>query len=188
MIQIEPDAVTASNRSAIKMRELRSFLSNAKSAVKLQGEVSVLLATDDSIRKLNKSFRKKDKATDVLSFPTEPDMTGGPKLAGDLAVALGVASKQAEEHGHALLVEIKILLLHGLLHLAGYDHETDTGQMARKESALRKQLNLPVGLIQRSVGKTVKQAPQKAVRTKALGPGKTVSQSRTHSRTRSRAS
>lgn len=188
MILIEPDAATASNRSAIKMRELRSFLLKAKSAVRLQGEVSVLLATDASIRTLNKSFRKKDKATDVLSFPADPDMPGGPKLAGDLVIALGIASKQAEEHGHALQMEIKVLLLHGLLHLAGYDHETDTGQMARKESALRKQLDLPVGLIQRSGRKAVKQTPKKSVRTKALSPSKSVSQSHTKSRTRGRAS
>jgi probable rRNA maturation factor len=151
MILIEPDAATSSQRSAIKMRELRSFLVKAQSAVKLKGEVSVLLATDASIRILNRDFRKKDKATDVLSFPAaESEIAGSQKLAGDLAIALGVAARQAEEHGHSLQTEIKVLLLHGLLHLAGYDHETDTGQMARKESALRKQLDLPTGLIQRS--------------------------------------
>ena len=151
MILIEPDAATASNRSALKMRELRGFLSKAKSAVKLQGDISVLLATDTTIRTLNRDFRKKDKTTDVLSFPADGDQPGvASKLAGDLAVSLDVASRQAEEHGHPLQVEVKILLLHGLLHLAGYDHEMDTGQMARKESALRKQFGLPAGLIQRS--------------------------------------
>jgi probable rRNA maturation factor len=169
MIQIEPDAATSANRSAIKMRELRSFLSNAKAAVGLEGEVSVLLATDESIRVLNRDFRKKDKATDVLSFPAaDAGIPGGPKLAGDLAVALGVASTQAEEHGHSLQIELKILLLHGLLHLAGYDHETDAGQMARKESALRRKLDLPVGLIQRSSRKIVKPA-QKSAKKKVAG-------------------
>ena len=151
MILIEPDAATASNRSALKLRELRGFLSQAKSGVGLHGEVSIFLATDATIRKLNREFRKKDKATDVLSFPVEEEhVREAPKQAGDLAISLDTARKQAEEHGHTLQVEVKILLLHGLLHLAGYDHETDKGQMARKESALRKKLDLPGGLIQRS--------------------------------------
>jgi probable rRNA maturation factor len=162
MIQIEPDAAAASHRSAIKMRDLRSFLTMAKEAVRLEGEVSVLLATDASVHVLNRDFRRKNKTTDVLSFPAaDVNVPGGPKLAGDLAIALGVASRQAEEHGHSLQVEIKILLLHGLLHLAGYDHETDNGQMKRKESALRKQLDLPAGLIQRSNERVVKTAAKK---------------------------
>jgi probable rRNA maturation factor len=186
MIQIEPDAATSANRSAIRMRELRSFLSHAKSAVGVQGEVSVLLATDESIRILNRDFRRKDKATDVLSFPAaDAGLPGRSKLAGDLAVALGVASRQAEEHGHPLQIELKILLLHGLLHLAGYDHETDTGQMARKESTLRKQLDLPVGLIQRS-GKAVKRIPAKSVKKKAASSAQVSSKTRT-TRSRSRA-
>jgi len=152
MILIEPDADTSQNRNALKMRDLRSFLRKAASAARLQGEVSVLLATDASIRTLNRDFRKKNKPTDVLSFPADADHPN-PKVAGDLAISLDTARKQAEEHGHPLQVELKILLLHGVLHLAGYDHESDTGQMARRESALRKQLGLPVGLIQRSNAK-----------------------------------
>lgn len=163
MILIEPDADTAANRSALKMRELRGFLRKASVAVGLHGEVSVLLATDTSIRILNRDFRKKDKSTDVLSFPADhshPD----PKIAGDLAISLDTARKQAEEQGHPLPVELKILLLHGVLHLAGYDHETDTGQMARKESALREQFELPAGLIQRTSGakKTVRTTSPKS--------------------------
>ncbi len=157
MILIEPDAASASSqtefkkrKAALKMRELRGFLSRAKSAVGLHGEVSVLLAGDEAIRKLNRDFRKKDRATDVLSFPIEEFHGDAPKQAGDLAISLETAQKQADEHGHALQVEVKILMLHGLLHLAGYDHETDKGQMARKESALRKGFDLPSGLIQRS--------------------------------------
>lgn len=157
MILIEPAAATASSlidlktgKVALKMRELRGFFSRAKSAVGLQGEVSVMLATDATIRGLNRDFRKKDKATDVLSFPVDEFPGEAPKQAGDLAISLETAKRQADEHGHALQVEVKILMLHGLLHLAGFDHETDKGQMARKESALRKELDLPVGLIQRS--------------------------------------
>jgi probable rRNA maturation factor len=149
MILIEPDADTSENRKALKMRELRSFVRKATKAAGLHGEVSVLLATDASIRTLNREFRKKNKATDVLSFPVDPEHPD-PRVAGDLAISLDTARKQAEEHGHSLQTELKILLLHGVLHLAGYDHEADTGQMARKEKALRTELGLPVGLIQRS--------------------------------------
>jgi probable rRNA maturation factor len=188
MIVIEPDAATALNRSghrsspgalgaALKMRELRSFLSKAKSAVGLRGDISVLLATDTTIRTLNRDFRKKDKTTDVLSFPAVDDHPGkGRKLAGDMAVSLETAARQAEEHGHTLQVEVKILLLHGLLHLAGYDHETDTGQMARKESALRKQFDLPAGLIQRS------SKSKKSVRTTQKKSASARSQSRSRMR------
>ena len=115
--------------------------------VRLRGQVTVLLTTDRRIRRLNRDFRGKDQSTDVLSFPAEP---GPEKLAGDLAISVPTARKQARANGHALSVEIKVLMLHGLLHLAGYDHETDTGQMARRERMLRGKLGLPLGLIERS--------------------------------------
>ena len=157
MILIEPDAATPKNlsvskkrKAALKLRELREFLSQAKSAVGLRGEVSVLLAGDATVRTLNRNFRKKDKTTDVLSFPVDEFHGDAPRQAGDLAISLDMAQKQADEHGHTLQVEVRILMLHGLLHLAGYDHETDNGKMARKEKALRKELDLPRGLIQRS--------------------------------------
>lgn len=138
----------ASTRAARlpSVRALARFLSEAQAAVRLRGEVSVLLTTDKKIRELNSHFRGKNKATDVLSFPAEP---GPEKLAGDLAISVPVARRQAAEQGHALGVEIKVLMLHGLLHLAGYDHETDNGQMARRERLLRAQLGLPQGLIER---------------------------------------
>lgn len=128
-------------------RTLSAFLRRAQLAVRLRGQVSVLLTTDQRIRQLNRQFRGKNKATDVLSFPAEP---GPEKLAGDLAISVPTAQKQAAEHGHPLSVEIKVLLLHGLLHLAGYDHETDEGEMARRERTLRARLNLPLGLIERA--------------------------------------
>ena len=172
MILIEPDAATASNRSALKMRELRGFLSQAKSGVGLHGEVSIFLATDATIRKLNREFRKKDKATDVLSFPVDAEhLHDAPRQAGDLAISLDTARKQAAEHGHTLQIEVKILLLHGLLHLAGYDHETDKGQMARREKILREQFDLPAGLIQRSGGekKAARPIAKKSARATATG-------------------
>ncbi len=128
-------------------RTLARFLSRAKAAVRLRGEVSVLLTTDRKIRELNSRFRGKNKATDVLSFPAA---SGPEKAAGDLAIGVPVARRQAAEQGHTLGVEIRVLILHGLLHLAGYDHETDDGQMARRERRLRARLGLPQGLIERA--------------------------------------
>ncbi|QNI32477.1 rRNA maturation RNase YbeY [Alloacidobacterium dinghuense] len=176
MILIEPDAATASDgpelkrrKAALKLPELRQFLSKAKSEVGLDGEVSVLLGSDTTIRTLNRNFRKKDKATDVLSFPVDGFQGEGPKQAGDLAISLDTAQRQASEHGHSLLMEVKILMLHGLLHLAGYDHETDSGQMAGKERVLRKEFDLPSGLIQRSTKPPVKQAKKVSAGIKKRG-------------------
>lgn len=178
MILIEPDAATPSNRSALKLRELRSFVFQAKAAVGLHGEVSAMLATDATIRTLNREYRKKDKTTDVLSFPVDPEHpSDGRKQAGDLAISLDTARTQAKEHGHNLQTEVKILLLHGMLHLAGYDHESDTGQMARKENALRKQFDLPAGLIERS-GKIAAPAAKKRVTAKSKSSVAAKSKSR----------
>jgi len=129
-------------------RTLGAFLSKAQAAVRLKGQVTVLLTTDAAIRKLNKQFRGKDKATDVLSFPAEG--VGAEEIAGDLAISVTTAMGQAAEQGHSVSTEIEVLILHGLLHLAGYDHDADTGQMARRERLLRARLNLPQGLIERA--------------------------------------
>jgi probable rRNA maturation factor len=126
--------------------------------LKLRGQVTVLLTTDSAIRRLNRQFRGKNKTTDVLSFPasmvsqvSKRERPGAPeRIAGDLAISVPTARKQAQERGHALGVEINILMLHGLLHLAGYDHETDNGTMARREQTLRAKMKLPHGLIERA--------------------------------------
>jgi len=165
MIQIDPDLSIPSSPSSVKTKStaassttktrvpsvhtLERFLEEAQKAVRLRGEVSVLLTTDRVIRRLNRDFRGKDKATDVLSFPAEAGFVDE-LIAGDLAVSVPTARKQAATQGHALRVEIKVLLLHGLLHLAGYDHETDSGEMARREQKLRAKLGLPLGLIERA--------------------------------------
>jgi probable rRNA maturation factor len=128
----------------------------AQAAVRLKGEVTVLLTTDAAIRKLNRQFRGKNKATDVLSFPAEG--VGAEEIAGDLAISVPTAMRQAAEQGHSLSTEIKVLILHGLLHLAGGDHEADDGKMARRERLLRGRLGLPQGLIERA--KTAAQAPE----------------------------
>lgn len=134
-------------------------------ARKLQREVSkgkafdCLITGDAELRRLNREFRGKDYATDVLSFPTIPShhqpTHGGARFSlpfpslGDLAISLARARSQAREFGHSTEQEVRILMLHGLLHLLGMDHETDTGKMARAEKRWRTQLGLPNGLIER---------------------------------------
>jgi probable rRNA maturation factor len=147
MILIEP-TIQAKYGRALRQRSLAAFLREASAAIGLRGDVSVLLTGDRQIRSLNREFRKKDQATDVLSFPAAPN--GHEPMAGDLAVSVETAARQAEEHGHPLATELQILVLHGLLHLDGYDHEADEGQMARKEAALRRRFGLRAGLIERS--------------------------------------
>jgi len=149
MIVIEPAIRAKFPRSAFTRRGLEAFLAEAATAAKLPGSVSVLITGDAAIRGLNRDFRGKDKATDVLSFPAGKDHNRS-RLAGDLAISLETAACEAEQRGHTLDTELRILLLHGILHLAGYDHETDAGEMARKEDALRKKLGLRQGLIARA--------------------------------------
>ena len=132
-------------------RTLSRFLAAAQQAVRLRGQVTVLLTTDAAIRRLNRQFRGKNKATDVLSFPASG--VGAEGVAGDLAISVTTALGQAAEQGHSLATEIKVLVLHGLLHLAGYDHEVDDGKMARRERVLRAKLRLPQGLIERAAEK-----------------------------------
>ncbi len=136
-------------------RTLSRFLATAQKAVRLKGQVTVLLTTDAAIRGLNRRFRGKNKATDVLSFPAEG--LGAEGIAGDVAISVTTALRQAAGQGHSLSTEIKVLILHGLLHLAGYDHEADDGKMARRERLLRGRLGLPQGLIERAAQKAFPQ-------------------------------
>jgi probable rRNA maturation factor len=151
MILIEPAIEKKYGRAALKKREIAGFLVRAAEAAKLAGGVSVLLTGDEEIRRLNREFRHKDKATDVLSFPAL-QMNGGERLAGDLAISVETAAREAELQGNALAIELKVLVLHGVLHLAGWDHETDQGEMAQKEEELRRTLGLKQGLITRAQG------------------------------------
>jgi len=138
--------------------DLEPFLARARKAVPVSGEVSVLLTSDRKIRKLNKEFRGIDKATDVLSFSAlaarprsrNNRSSAEPAIAGDLAISIDTAQRQATQFGHTLQIELKILLLHGLLHLAGYDHEADSGEMAAREEELRRRFRLPGALIARA--------------------------------------
>jgi probable rRNA maturation factor len=126
---------------------LLRFLARAKRSAGLRGEVNVLVAGNREIRDLNRRYRSKDQPTDVLSFPAEG--AAGKDFAGDIAISADEASRSAHQFGHSSAEELKILMLHGVLHLAGYDHERDNGRMAQMEERLRAQLGLPGALIAR---------------------------------------
>ena len=145
MITIEPPS---SFEATLSTPALTRFLNRARAAIGLPGQVDILLADDPTLRHLNKTFRGKNKPTDVLSFPAPSAFAA--RHAGDLAISLETASRQAATQGHPLHDEIKILILHGLLHLSGEDHETDNGEMAAREATLRRELRLPASLIERT--------------------------------------
>ena len=115
-----------------------------------RGEVTIAILSDAKVRRLNSVYRRINHATDVLSFPTSPQRAAPSPFLGDIVIARGVAKKQAEKLGHSVTIELRVLALHGLLHLLGYDHETDNGRMARLEARLRRKAGLPLGLLARS--------------------------------------
>jgi probable rRNA maturation factor len=117
----------------------------AVAPARARGAVTVAVVADTRIRRLNRRFRRTDRPTDVLSFPS-----GEPGSLGDIVIAAGVARRQARAAGHSLKAELRVLALHGLLHLLGYDHERDAGRMARVEARLRVRGGLRAGLIERS--------------------------------------
>lgn len=136
--------VTSPDGSRISTRGLAAWLERAAPA-RARGEVTVALISDERMRTLNRAYRGKDYATDVLSFPVDDE-----RFLGDIAIAAGIAQRQADDAGHAVATELRVLALHGLLHLLGYDHERDHGQMTRAEARLRKAAGLEEGLIERS--------------------------------------
>jgi probable rRNA maturation factor len=165
--------------AADKARGLRLWLERVAPA-RVRGTVTLALVSDARIRTLNREYRGKDYVTDVLSFPAEegaasdvrikqgrrvspahswPLSGGGASRAagqagahlGDVVIATGVAGRQARAAGHSLATELRVLALHGLLHLLGYDHERDDGEMARVERRLRRVGGLREGLIERAV-------------------------------------
>ncbi len=128
---------------------LERFVLRARRVVGLKGTVNLLVTGSSEMRFLNRRFGGKDKPTDVLSFPALAQIAGE-KFAGDVAVCADIAARNALRLGHSAVKEVKILTLHGVLHLAGYDHESDNGRMAGEESKLRRELGLPTGLIERN--------------------------------------
>lgn len=147
MISIELPSIPTIPGAALSKSGLTRFLNRARLMVGLEGNVDVLLTTDSELKRLNRAFRGKNKATDVLSFPTPIEIAQ--VHAGDLAISIDTAMRQAAAYGHSLRDEVRILLLHGLLHLHGLDHESDSGEMAAREIELRGELRLPLTLIER---------------------------------------
>ena len=147
-----PDGSTVSFRrvpATFPRRTVERFARRLQLEVAKGRRFDCLITGDTELRRLNRDFRGKDYATDVLSFPAA---TGSPTIEaslGDLAISLGRARAQAREFGHKIEQEVQILMLHGVLHLLGMDHEQDTGQMARAEKRWRTKLGLPNGLIER---------------------------------------
>ncbi|MEW5980784.1 MAG: rRNA maturation RNase YbeY [Acidobacteriota bacterium] len=129
---------------------LRAWVENMAPARAL-GEVTVAFVTDGWMRRLNRECRGVDRVTDVLSFQASEAPARHGEPLGDIVIASGVARRQARRAKHPLGVEVRVLALHGLLHLLGYDHETDDGAMARFEARLRRQGGLGTGLIERAV-------------------------------------
>ncbi len=131
--------------SGLDRRAIEAFAWELRDRVTGGREFRCLITGDAALRRLNRQFLGKNYPTDVLSFPAGP----GAGELGELAISAQRASEQAREFGHAVEEEIRILMLHGVLHLTGMDHERDRGAMARAEIAWRKKLRLSAGLIER---------------------------------------
>jgi probable rRNA maturation factor len=132
------EVVNRQRRLKIETRTWATFASKALEAIgKSESSATIAFVSDKSIQKLNRQFRDIDKATDVLSFPADE-----PNNLGDVAISIDTAASQAKANGLSLENEIAQLILHGLLHLSGYDHETDDGEMNRLELRLRRQLKI----------------------------------------------
>ena len=132
-------------RGILRRRPVERFARELQAAVARGRAFDCLITNDAELRRLNHEFRGKDAVTDVLSFPAAPPNG----RLGDIAIATGRAREQARAFGHTLEQEIRILMLHGVLHLLGMDHEKDGGRMARAEKRWRARLGLPNGLIER---------------------------------------
>ncbi len=157
----------------VSRREVRAFAKRLQDEIASGDAFECLITTSRDLRRLNREFRNHDYPTDVLSFPRSShtatnraatvrerssesffhNRVGTPtdaRFLGEIAISFDHARQQAAEHGHTVNQEIEILMLHGLLHLLGMDHETDRGQMSRAERKWRDILRLPTGLIERA--------------------------------------
>ena len=132
------EVVNRQRRLQLDTEAWSTFATKALNAIgKNELSATIAFVSDKHIRELNRQFRGIDTATDVLSFPTEEEFN-----LGDVAVSVETAAIQARENGLTLDQEIAQLILHGLLHLSGYDHETDDGEMNRLELKLRRKLDI----------------------------------------------
>ena len=143
---MSPDDIPLLFRGSLSRRvqrdDLRAFFHTMVKRVARGREIACLITGDPELRRLNRRFRGANYATDVLSFPSA--------AGGEIVISLDRAAAQAAEQGHTIDQELRILMLHGALHLAGMDHETDSGEMAAAETRWRKRLGLPCGLIERT--------------------------------------
>jgi len=155
-------AVSAASVLGVTPAQIQRFVRQAQTLAKVKGEVDVLISGNQRLRGLNRRFRRKNKPTDVLSFPRPS--------GGDIAISAQIARDNARLYGHSIADELKILVLHGMLHLAGYDHESDHGRMALVESRLRARLKLPASLIDRthSRGQSARATAPAAIATKKI--------------------
>jgi probable rRNA maturation factor len=152
---------------SVRARSLAAWLRRVAPRA-ARGTVSIALVSDARIRALNRTYRHKDAATDVLSFSPEDSSAAArsvqaPRFLGDIVIGRGVAKRQAREAGHSDATELRVLALHGLLHLLGYDHERDRGTMHRVERRLRRKGGLREGLIERA-------APRRRTDIRHAGP------------------
>jgi probable rRNA maturation factor len=130
---------------AVAVGPLQDFAGQARRALRFPEEgVTVCLISDAAIARLNRRYRGKSGPTDVLSFPANGGKRGGEhgEYAGDIAISPAAARRNARRNSRSLPAELRALILHGMLHLAGYDHESDNGQMERLERRMRKRLGL----------------------------------------------
>lgn len=136
--------------AGLSTEALNRFVLRARKAARIRGTVDVLVTGSSDMRALNLRFRGKNKPTDVLSFPSEASPKGRrTPFAGEIAISAEIALDNARRLGHSGALEVKVLVLHGILHLAGFDHEGDNGEMASKEASLRRVLRLPRSLTER---------------------------------------
>jgi probable rRNA maturation factor len=146
-------SLTDGSGRPVRVRALGAWLRGVAPA-RARGLVGIALVDDAAMRRLNRRYARKDRATDVLSFPAVTSGHHAPRpahrLLGDIAIATGLAKRQAREAGHSYAEELRVLALHGLLHLLGYDHHVDDGVMARLEARLRRKGGLATGLIERA--------------------------------------
>jgi probable rRNA maturation factor len=145
--------VTDGRGRPVRVPGLAAWLARVAPA-RARGDIAIAIVSDARIRTLNKQYRRKDTATDVLSFPSADPRSSilDPRELGDIVIGAGVARRQAREAGHSYAAELRVLALHGLLHLLGYDHHdpADGGRMARLERRLRARGGLRAGLIERA--------------------------------------
>ena len=138
-----PVVLNRQRRHRVSVSALLEFLNRLSRRLRVDSQsFTIVLVSDQAIRRLNQDFRNQDKPTDVLSFPTEPE---GPAHLdkpglGDMIISVETARRQAFARHHSLERELRVLAIHGLLHLLGYDHEVDRGEMRRKELRLQREL------------------------------------------------